>query len=267
MSPPATLSREIPLFGGTTNFGRVSRIGDTVRRPDRALARSTRAVLDHLERECFDGAPRFLGIDTRGRETLSYIPGRVPIAPTPAWAMSDAALTSVAELLRRYHDAVESFDSSAMRFDHSLPARFRGSIVSHNDPNLDNVVFQDGRAVALIDFDLAAPGSRAWDLACAARLWIPLRAPEDLPAAVRGRLMTRLAQFADAYGADWTLCQELVEALPECHRWCYSIVREAIADGHATFTHQWRTGGAHRAERTGRWLAQSAPQLLTALGA
>jgi len=58
--------------------------------------------------------------------------------------------------------------------------------VSHNDPNLDNVIFSGDRAVALIDFDLAGPGSAAWDVACAARLWAPLRDESDVPCRLRG---------------------------------------------------------------------------------
>ena len=266
MSPPATLRREVLLAGGTTNAGLVSRVGDTVRRPDRPTGESTRAVLTHLERAGFDGAPRFLGIDDRGREVLGYISGRAPIAPTPGWALGDRALVSVAELLRRYHDAVASFDPTGRCWTHAVPSRFRGDIVSHNDPNLHNVIFRDWQAVALIDFDLAGPGSRAWDLACAARLWVPLRNPRDVPAEVCLRTGERIALFADAYGATRAQRRELVEALPECHRWCYAIVRAAVAAGHETFSRQWQDGVAGCAERTGRWLAGCAPLLRSALG-
>jgi hypothetical protein len=36
------------------------------------------ALLSHLHAVGFDGAPRPLGIDERGREVLSFIPGTVP---------------------------------------------------------------------------------------------------------------------------------------------------------------------------------------------
>jgi hypothetical protein len=265
MSPQAVV-REVPLPGGTTNAGRVSRVGDTVRRPDRPTSESTRALLDHLQRIGFDGAPRYLGIDDHGREVLTYIPGRAPIAPTPAWALSDEALTSVAQLLRRYHDAVQSFDPTGYEWGHAVPAPFGQGLISHNDPNLDNIIFRDGRAVALIDFDLASPGSRAWDLACTARLWIPLRERRDAPEAVGDRLFARLGTFADAYGATREDRLGLVDAVAACHQWCYAIVRAAVDDGHETFSRQWRAGDAGRAGRTGRWLAARAAEMRAALG-
>jgi hypothetical protein len=244
----------------------VTRLGDTVRRPARPASGSTHALLAHLEAVGFTGAPRPLGFDGQGREVLSYIPGQAAIAPLPDWALAPEALVSVAELLRRYHDAVETFDPGSRRWGSTVPARFRGGIVSHNDPNLDNVIFRDGRAVALIDFDLAAPGSRAWDMACAARLWVPLRARDDVPASVRDELFDRLALFADAYGAGREQRTELVEAVAICHRWCYAIVRDAVRAGHETFTAQWRGGDRARAARTGRWLGAQAPQMRRALG-
>lgn len=256
---------EVLLAGGTTNAGRVTRVGDTVRRPRRPTSEATEALLDHLEEVGFAGAPRYLGSDDRGREVLSYIPGEAPIAPYPDWAFTDATLVSVAELLRRYHDAVASFDPRGHRWPHPIPARFRNGLVSHNDPNLDNVVFDGGHAVALIDFDLASPGSAAWDLACAARLWVPLRDQRDAPSGP-DRSLARLALFADAYGATSEQRIGLVDALIECHRWCYEVVAEAAAHGHPAFGPQWACGGRARAQRTQRRLAGSLATFRLALG-
>ena len=102
---------DIELFGGTANLGRVVRRGETVRRPVRANSEAVHALLGHLEEVGFDGAPRFLGVDGRGREVLSYIPGEPVTPPFPAWALTDEALRSVARLLRRYHEAAAEFDT------------------------------------------------------------------------------------------------------------------------------------------------------------
>jgi hypothetical protein len=148
---------EVQLVGGIANAGHVVRVGDTVRRPQRSWSGATHALLRHLEAVGFEGAPRFLGADSQGREVLSYIPGTAVVEPYPDWALTDEALVSVAELLRAYHDAASTFDASPHSWPPSPPEGFVGDIVTHNDINLDNVVFRDGRAVALIDFDLAGP--------------------------------------------------------------------------------------------------------------
>src|SRR5919112_3628837 len=188
------------LNGGLTNAGRISRVGGTVRRPGPPASPSTWALFDHLERVGFDGAPRFLGVDDRGREVLSFIPGECAIEPYPAWALTDEALVSVAELLRRYHDAAASFDAAGRTWPEFVPAEFRDGLISHNDPNLDNVIFSGGGAVGLIDFDLASPGSAVWDVACAARLWAPLRDERDVPEPLHAHTLERFAMFIEAYG-------------------------------------------------------------------
>jgi hypothetical protein len=60
----------------------------------------THALLCHLTDIGFDGAPRFIGIDSQKREVLSYILGTAVTPPYPDWALTDEALVSVAELLR-----------------------------------------------------------------------------------------------------------------------------------------------------------------------
>ena len=92
---------EIPLEGGIANRGRVVRVGETVRRPLRPTSSATHALLQYLGRVGFDGAPKFLGIDVQGREVLSYIPGAAVTPPYPAWSLTNAALLSVALLLKR----------------------------------------------------------------------------------------------------------------------------------------------------------------------
>jgi hypothetical protein len=256
---------EEPLYGGLTNTGLTTRVGDTVRRPLRPTSTATRALLDHLQRVGFDGAPRYLGVDERGREMVSFVEGRAVLPPWPAWALTDAALISVAELMRAYHDSVASFDPSGHRWPSAVPRRFRDGVVTHNDPNLDNVIFDGGRAVALIDFDLASPGSAVWDLACCARLWVPLREPRDCPEPLRDRSLARLAVFADAYGASAEQRAGIADALPHTHAWCYRIVRGAVSAGHEAFRRYWIAEGAQRAERTHRWLAGHDREIRAAL--
>jgi hypothetical protein len=257
---------EVPLLGGTANRGRVHRVGDTVRRPLRPTTAATHALLGHLADVGFDGAPRVLGVDSDGREVLSYVPGDAVTAPAPGWGLTDAALRSVGELLRRFHDATASFDSSPYTWSHPAPPPYDGGGIAHNDPNLDNVVFRDGRAVALIDFDLAAPGAAVWDVAAAARLWAPLRSPSDVHDVRRGRGLHRLRTLVDAYGLDDADRAGFVAAVRDSHDWMCEIVRDGAERGVPGFAAYWGPDAAARARRTDAWLERNAHAITAALG-
>lgn len=256
---------EVALPGGIANRGLVVRVGDTVHRPQRKTSAATHALLQHLADVNFDGAPRFIGIDSQGREVLSYIPGTAITPPYPDWAMTEAALRSVAQLLRRYHDAVLGFDPIPFIWPQSAPAPFAGKLISHNDPNLDNVVFRNGRAVAFIDFDLASPGSRLWDVAAAGRLWAPLRSEIDISDVRRGQSFKRFAQFVDAYSLPNLDSQQLVRAAQLSHDWIYSIVQSGAEQGILGYADYWRDGGAERARRTQEWYRENEHHILEAL--
>ena len=256
---------EVLLFGGTANRGRVARIGDTVRRPLRITSPATHALLDHLDAVGFTGAPRFLGVDEQGREVLSYVHGTAITPPYPMWALTDEALVSVAHLLRDYHQAVSSFDPTPHAWPASPPEPFAGQLISHNDVNLDNVVFRDRQAVALIDFDLASPGCRVWDVACAARLWTPLRPDQYIDDARRGHVFARLRLFVDSYGLPDDDRGELVMAVVANHEWCYDIMGTAAADGHTDFSEYLVGGAGERAERTREWYVEAFDALVAAV--
>jgi Ser/Thr protein kinase RdoA (MazF antagonist) len=175
------MEKEVTLTGGRTTE-RVVRIGNTVRRPVTARAPFVHGLLRHLEMRRFRGAPRFLGIDTAGREVLSFLPGSVP---PELGHFSDAQLMSAARLLRQLHDATADY-----------PGRDGHEVVCHGDASPCNCVFVDGVPSAFIDFDEAHPGSRHEDVGYAAWLWIGIGNP-DLAADLQGR---RVADFFQSYG-------------------------------------------------------------------
>jgi hypothetical protein len=250
------------LCGGTANQGRVVRVGDTVQRPTAPCARGPHALLDHLSAAGFDGAPRVLAAD-RVTETLTYIAGRAAVPPLPAEMLTDEALASVADLLRRYHRAAASFDPAGYAWPRPIPRRYRTGLVSHNDVHPANVVFRGGQAVALIDFDLAGPGSAAWDFAAAARSFVPLLDPVDVPDGRRGRALERFALFLAASGLPPAGRRQVAEAIVANHDWTYAIVTEAAAAGHAGFAEHWHAV-APAAARARRWCARHRRALLAA---
>jgi hypothetical protein len=256
---------ETPLLGGTANRGLVVRVRDTVRRPLRASSPAVHAVLRYLAEVGFEGAPRFLDVDAQGREVLTYLPGETVTPPYPAWAMTESALDSVAVLLREYHAAIAGFPAADFEWAEPVPAAYVDGTVSHNDPNLDNIVFRDGVAVALIDFDLAGPGSALWDVAAAIRLWVPLRPEDDIHDVRRGHVLSRLRRFADTYGLDEADRRRLVAATADNHVWCMDYVRRGSETGHPWFHQRWTTGEAALTARTDAWFTRQAQALQDAL--
>ncbi len=134
----------------------------------------------------FGGVPRPVGIDADGRERLEFIEGDAPTAPYPSWALTDEALTSVAELMARFHRASAAFDPArpGLTWNDEIADPRGGPIVCHNDICLENVVFRDGLAVGLLDFDYCAPGRPVYDLAQFARMCVPI--DDDESAALLG---------------------------------------------------------------------------------
>jgi hypothetical protein len=258
----AALRAVVPLPGATANRGLVVRVGDTVLRPAAPRWPATHALLAHLAAVGFDGAPRALAVSA-GTETLTYIEGQAAVLPVPAELLTDAALASVAELLRRYHRAAASFDPAGYRWPRPIPARFRTGLVSHNDVHPANLVFRDGRAVALIDFDLAGPGSAVWDAAAAARSWAPLFDEPDITDSRQGRVLERFRIFLDACGLTRAERRQVAEAVVPNHDWTYAIVTEAAAAGHQGFADHWnRVAGS--AARARRWCRRHQRDLLAA---
>jgi hypothetical protein len=251
-----------PLAGGTANRGRVIRVGDTVHRPVGAHTPAVHALLRHLHAAGFDAAPRVIGVDERS-EIVGYIEGTAATDPVPEWALTEEALVSVGALLRAYHAGCEGFDATAWRWQRPVPAPWHGPIVTHNDLNPANVVFRDGRAVALIDFDLAAPGSAAFDLAVTACFWAPLRADDDIGDSRRGRAVARFRTLLDGYGSDAALRREVVAATGAANGWIADVIEENANRGHPAFGRLWQDAmGLHR--RASAWLVAHADDLLHA---
>lgn len=90
-------------------------------------------------------------------------------------------------------------------------------------------MFRDGRAVALLDFDFAAPGRRSYDLAAFARMCVPI--DDDVI----------------ARGGEWA--------------------RRHAEAGEPGFVQMWaEMGGQERYDRRRQWWAESRSRFERALG-
>lgn len=265
---------EIPLSGGVANAGAVVRVGDHVLRPASAHTASIHRFLRHLRDGGFDGAPEPVGVDPDGRERLRWVDGDVALPPYPAWVQRDEALCSIARLLRRMHDAAAGFDPADGTWSPEMADPSGGPIVGHNDVCLENVVFRDGVAVALLDFDFAAPARPGYDLAACVRMCGPI--DDDVNAARQGWAVhpggaaagrqRRLRMAADAYGLDDTGRAELLTHLDHAMTHGGEFVRRRVEAGDANFVRMWNDmGGAGRYERRRRWWESERPSFQTAL--
>ncbi|MGW1229999.1 phosphotransferase [Streptomyces sp. NPDC001515] len=243
------------------NAGAVVRRGDLVERPAPRSAPALHAHLHALRAHGFDGAPLPVGPVTDGRERLTFLPGDVALPPFPSWAMTEDALRSVGALLRRLHDASADvpLDTHAPWPD-ELSDPQGGPLLCHNDVCPENVVFRDGRAAALIDFDLAAPGRPLWDLAMAALYWAPAVDPATGAGTYPEGLDVprRLRVLADGYGLPAPERAALPRVIEEATAACRAFVARKLADGDPAYTRVWdeRGGTWERWDRRRAWLAE-----------
>jgi Phosphotransferase enzyme family len=180
---------------------RVVRIGGTVRREVHQNTPAVKALLSHLEETGFTAAPRWLGFDEEGRETLSYITGTAGHYPLKPHVLSESTLTRLGLLLRRFHDATISFSlPENVVWQNAINAK--GEVICHGDAGPYNIIFRNKQPVALIDFERATPGPRVWDIAFVVYRFAPLcDSPKQgfTPAFLKA-IARRIRVFLSAYG-------------------------------------------------------------------
>ena len=264
---------EEPLVGDGVTAG-IVRVGDTVRRPLRPFSLTIQSFLAHLHACGFHDGPTPLGIDDEGREVLSFVPGQVPRAPLPAAACGPEVLTALAGLIRRLHEAAQGWTPPPGAVWGGIPGRpdpdavtLFGSaeLVSHRDYCPGNVVFRQGVPAALIDFDLARPTTRVYDIANALYWWAPLLDPVDRPPAlVDADIPARVALFADAYGMTGRQRGALMPlATGMIHNFHRSARAAAVAD--PVFRRLWDHGVSERMPRAEAWINTHARSVRDAL--
>jgi len=260
---------EEPLAGGLDQAGAVVRVGNTVRRPGGPGAVPVRHFLAHLAETGFAGAPRFHGLDDMGREILDYLPGDVAVPPYPEWAASTELLLSVATLQRELHCAAAGFrlPTGTSWPDRRLPAGAQGELVCHTDLCLENVVVRAGRAAAFIDFDFATPTNPLFDIAVAARHWIPLRDPVDIADARAGTdLVDRFGRFTDVHRLGPAQRDRVVDLLLGFLDDSLLSIRAQAESGHSGYAQMWAEGYESMNRRSRVWLLDRRTELRTAGG-
>ena len=121
----------------------VVRVGDTVRRVAGEWTPAVHRLLDVLAGAKITQIPRAMGVDERGREVLSYLPGRQLTNAPPDVLWSERVLVQAAQLLRRIHDASEPLVHEGS-LSWRAPIREPVEVVCHNDFATYNLIERDG---------------------------------------------------------------------------------------------------------------------------
>jgi Phosphotransferase enzyme family len=181
---------------------RVYRAGSMAVRPSTPWTPAVHALLRHLEAVGFAGSPRVVGsgTDASGQDLVTFIAGDV--AADRIW--SDEGIYDLGRLLRELHQATASFRPPPQPVwqQSFLRSTGPGAIVSHGDVGPWNVVARRGKAIALIDWELAGPVDRLSELAHTG--WLNARLFDDgVDAGVElpppERRFRQLRLFADGY--------------------------------------------------------------------
>ncbi|NYF59930.1 phosphotransferase [Micromonospora purpureochromogenes] len=133
--------------------------------------------------------PTVLGLDDLGRESLTYLPGRVVDIDTEL--LTDEQVASVVGWTRGFHAAVAGFTHPGPWRYFPMPSP---TLIGHNDIAPYNVCFDGNELVGVFDWDLAGPSTPLFELAFIAWNCVPLWRDIGPQAAAR-----RLTVIASTY--------------------------------------------------------------------
>jgi hypothetical protein len=231
--------------------------GPTVHRPTGPWTPAVHDLLTHLAKTGLDGIPRVLGFDDEGREILTYLPGRTISVDTES--APDQILAEAARWLRRFHDAVRSYDPGPRAWRQASAGFAAGQLICHNDTGAYNWIVDGDRFAGLIDWDQAGPGWPLEDLAFLCWSGIPLfRETPTTDAARRVRIA------ATAYGG--VAPTELLDAIADRMQRASERIAAGIARADPGMLSLQALGEPERTRRRVDAFTARLPALRAALG-
>jgi hypothetical protein len=204
-------------------------------------------------------APRPLGLDDQGREILTYIPGECVHPNNLTIIETDAAVHRAGKLIADFHRVQSGYVSPKDAEWRSEGRDPTGSteVLAHNDLAPWNLI-AGPKDWVFIDWDLAAPGRRLWDLAWALHSFVGLW--PDSPR-THSEIADRIAAFCDGAEVGSADRPRLLEVVVERTRHSAAMLRrradegetryqQLVADGHAE---TWEHGADHVEANRDRW--------------
>jgi Phosphotransferase enzyme family len=241
-----TYEHEQRLVGG--NVGGAVRVGNTVRRATGPWTPAVHALLGHLAPRV-PHVPTVLGFDERGREILTYLPGRVVDNDTEHLTVGQ--IVSVVRWTRAFHAAVAGFV-------HPGPWRYfpieRPTLIGHNDIAPYNVCFNGEDVVGVFDWDLAGPSTPLFELAFIAWNCVPLWRDIGPEHAAR-----RLTVIASTYGGFHP--RQILRAVPPRIQIMLDGIPAAAAAGDQGMANLLTLGEPDRSRLSLKELVERMPQI------
>lgn len=188
----ASKENEKKLDGGRITPG-VTKIGNTVRRPEKKNSEYISQVLTFLEQNQFKHSQRYLGKDKENRDMFAYVEGFVP--PDLGYT-TDQQLHTFMKIVRKFHDISMEF------------VKTDELVLCHDDLSPCNVVFKDDRPWVIIDWDGVHPDERWQDLTYILWLWINLGYHKR-----KRNIVPRMNKALNVYGADEKAKQDFTDKL------------------------------------------------------
>ena len=166
---------EYELAGG--NMSIVTTDGSIVFKESSPQSDTIKRLLNHLEDKGITFVPKAYGFDDKGRQMLSFMEGTT-VDDYPFSSKLEDKITivsKIANMTRVYHDGTLDFqvkkaDNWFLRYNGVLEKE----IIAHNDIAPYNVTFIGNSPSGIIDFDVACPAPRIWDIVYALYRFVPL---------------------------------------------------------------------------------------------
>lgn len=182
------------LHGGrsTNNVEKINKI--YVRRPHKKESDFANNILIFLEKNGFDFSQKYLGTDDDNYDYFEYIKGFVPL---DIGNIDINQLIEFMKIVKLMHDISTKFTNN------------NNLVICHNDLSPCNVVFENNKPIAIIDWDTASIGKRWEDLTYIVWLWINLGDPlknDDLK-------LNQMELCLKAYGLNKSILRNFAEKL------------------------------------------------------
>ncbi|HEY2674913.1 MAG TPA: aminoglycoside phosphotransferase family protein [Rugosimonospora sp.] len=162
-------------------------------------------LLRYLRPSGFEAAPQPVGLDSAGREILTYLPGRDQGWPFLPQILTDVGAQSLGRLTRRLRRALAGYACPPdARWQFRTGAPEPGESLQHGDLGPWNLLWGDTtEVVGVLDWDFAEPGDPWYDTGVLAWFCVPFM--DDERAHARGfpeppDRGSRLASFAAGAG-------------------------------------------------------------------